>query len=257
MSPHSIIHDPALVRLGRNPKREDPRTLKLRDYLSPYTLPEIPPMMNWGSAVPDWGMMQNDILGDCTAAAAGHIILSHTANRDAPIIVSDTDILKVYEATGGYVPGDPSTDNGAVEIDVLNYWRNTGIAGHHILAYASIDTTNAAMVREAIYLFGAIYAGVRLPISAQNQDVWSVTDRTFQGDAAINSWGGHAVPLVGFDDAAYSCVTWGAQKWMTEEWFRVYAEEAYALVSIDWSPPDAVAPNRFNLEQLKADLNLL
>lgn len=252
-----VIHDPAMVRLGRNPKREDSRTMKLARYLASDVLPIIPPMMNWGTAVPDWKMFLNDALGDCTAAAAAHVILSHTANRNAPIILSDDDVLKVYEATGGYVPGDPSTDNGAVEIDVLNFWRNSGIGGHKILAYASIDTTNAAMVREAIYLFGAIYAGVRLPISAQNQDVWSVTDRTFAGGAAPNSWGGHAIPLVGHDTEAFSCVTWGAQKWMTEEWFRVYAEEAYALVSVDWSPPDGAAPNRFNLDQLKTDLNFI
>ena len=39
----------------------------------------------------------------------------------------------------GFRPGDPSTDRGAYALDVLNYWRQSGIAGHRIAAYAAVD----------------------------------------------------------------------------------------------------------------------
>jgi hypothetical protein len=119
-------HDPALLRLGRCAPRRDPRTLKLARYIP--KLPGHPPAKNWGISVPAWGMMANDVLGDCTCASAGHIIMLHTAARGAPVKVADEDVIAAYSAIGGYKPGDPSTDNGAVELDALNYWRKTGIA---------------------------------------------------------------------------------------------------------------------------------
>lgn len=247
------------MKLGRQAPIPDARTLKLADYLGADALPVVPSTYNWGQAVPadGWGMMLNDSLGDCTAAAVGHILLAHTSNRGTPVRLSDADILGLYEATSGYNPNDPSTDRGAVERQVLNYWRNTGVAGHRIAAYVALDVKNVSQLREAIYLFGAIYTGVMLPTSAQDQDPWYVTDQTLAGDAAPDSWGGHAVPIIGYDSRAFACVTWGAMKWMTEDWWLAYGEEAYALISVDWAPPDGSAPNRFNLDQLKADLNLL
>lgn len=247
------------VKLGRREPIPDPRTLKLSNYLSTSALPVVPPTYNWGQLVPadGWGLMLNDTLGDCTAAAAGHIILANTASRGVSVTISDADILALYEATSGYKPGDPSTDYGAVERYVLNYWRNTGVAGHKILGYVALNIKDTAQLREAIYLFGAVYAGVSLPLSAQDQDPWNLTDRALAGDAAPNSWGGHAVPIIGYDTAAFACVTWGGMKWMTEDWWLAYGEEAYALISVDWAPPEGAAPNRFNLSQLQADLNLL
>ena len=37
-------------------------------------------------------------------------------------------------------------DNGAVILDVLNYWRKTGIGGHPISAYADLKELDAGNV---------------------------------------------------------------------------------------------------------------
>ena len=238
-------------KLGRQPARHDPRTLKLASYLDVKTLPAIPGTQEWGGPVSQWGMMKNDTLGDCTIAAAGHLILMDTTYQKKPFTPSDDQIVSAYSAITGYDPSDPSTDQGAVELDVLKYWRKSGIANHKIVAFVSVPATNLALVRAAIYLFGAVYSGVNLPVSAQDQEVWDVNG---PGDNSPGSWGGHAVPLVGYGDDEMTCVTWGALKNLTTAWWLAYGEEAYAIVSADWAPPDACAPNSFNLTQLKADL---
>ena len=69
----------------------------------------------------------NDTLGDCTAAGAGHglgIWRANAGNND-PAPTTD-EVIAFYSATTGYVPGNPSTDQGGDEVTVLNYWRTNG-----------------------------------------------------------------------------------------------------------------------------------
>jgi hypothetical protein len=169
------------------------------------------------------------------------------------VVLPDSDIIAAYSAATGYDPANSATDRGGVELDVLNFWRKEGIGGHKILAYAATPSRNTKLIRQAIYLFGSVYGGVQLPTSAQNQEVWHVTNLGL-GDSAPGSWGGHAIPLVGYDTHAIACITWGAPKWMTDGWWQTYGDEAYAVISEDWSPPAGLAPNSFNLDQLKSDL---
>lgn len=246
--------------LGRQPARRDPRTLRLARYIAPEVLANVPPMFNWGTAVRDWGMMRNDELGDCTAASVAHIILAHTAwtQPAAPVRLTDDQVVDLYSATSGYRPSNPATDRGAVELDVLNYWRQEGVAGHKINAYAAVSLDNPLLLRAAIWLFGAVYAGVDLPLRAQDQTgPWFLDDWKLTGQAKPGSWGGHAVPLIGYDTRAFNCITWGQPQWMTEDWWLAYGSEAYAVVSPDWAPPAGVAPNHLNINQLMADLAIV
>src|SRR5579884_1536389 len=72
--------DHRTVKLGKRPARHDPRTLRLGDYLLP-RLPTPKPRVDYTTKVPagQWGMMANDKIGDCTCAAAGHMIEEWTA----------------------------------------------------------------------------------------------------------------------------------------------------------------------------------
>jgi len=255
-----MFHDPARCRLGKAKPRHDSRTLKLAKYLKPEALPPLPAMVDYTAAVKNnWPMMLNDSLGDCTIAAVGHCIELWTADAGTEFIAPDPQILAAYETLGGYVPGDASTDNGCVELDVLNYWRQTGIAGHKINAYASIDFTNQTDVKATLMLFGAAYIGVALPLSAQSQDVWDVPPGfspgfTLTGEWEPDSWGGHAVPLVAYDANGLTCITWGAPKRLTWAWLAAYADEAYAVLSPDWIRTSGTAPSGFDLAQLQSDL---
>jgi len=253
------------VKLGKLAPRADVRTLRLVHYLDS-DIPAPPPAVDWSGAVTWWGMMANDVIGDCTIAAAGHLLEGWTANNGTEVIPADADIVAAYSAVSGYVPDDPVTDRGAVELDVLNYWRQEGIAGHRIYAYASLDVGNIEHIKQAVYLFGGCYIGLALPLSAQGQDVWDTTGlgawlgRVFLSrkhlDPTPGSWGGHAVSIVGYDADGLTCVTWGARKRMTWSFWRRYCDEAYAVLSTDWIP-EGREVRGFYFDELQQDLECL
>lgn len=256
-------------QLGKRAPRLDGRTLKLAKYLTP-SLPTPPLKAGYIDKVQTWPMYLNDELGDCVIAAAGHMIEQWTAFSSAtssPVLVTNKDILKGYEAVGGYVPGNPDTDNGCDMLTALKYWRRTGFGGHKVSAFVSVDYTNQKEVEQAIYLFGNVYIGLALPLTAQNPvttepsglSCWQMTAEGTNGDASPGSWGGHCVPIVGYssDPAGHpgvALVTWGEQYAMTWKFANTYVDEMWAVLSPDWFESNGDAPNGFNLDQLKADL---
>jgi hypothetical protein len=244
--------DHSRLKLGKHAPRHDIRTLQMANYL---LLPSIPTTRDWTlKAKAPWGMMKNDVLGDCTCAAAGHIIQTWTANTATEVTLPDSAILTAYEKAAGYDPKDPSTDRGAVEIDVLRYWRKHGVGGHKIDSFIAVEPKNRAHVRAAIDLFGGAYIGLGLPVSAQKQNVWSVPPGGASGQGAPGSWGGHAVVIEAYDDHFLTCITWGQKKKMTWGFWEAYCDEAYALLSTDWVSSKKPSPEHFDLAALKADL---
>ena len=198
-------------------------------------------------------MLLNDSLGDCVCAAAGHMIQEWTRYAGAPIIPTDAEILAAYEQIGGYVPGDPSTDQGCDMLTALNTWRQTGIAGRKIAAFVQLDTGNIEELKLATYLFGNAYLGVALPLTAQTQTQWEIEDSN-PDNAAPGSWGGHCIPSVGYDANLTTVVTWGALLNMTPHFYARYCDEAYAVLSQDWIDRAGDACNGFDFVQLQADL---
>jgi hypothetical protein len=245
-----------MFKQGKLPKRDDSRTLQLRNYLAE-GLPAPPSAADWATKVPTWPMYLNDQLGDCVLAATGHMIEQWTCYAGKSFLPSDQQILTAYEAVGGYVPGDPSTDKGAVMLDALKYWRGTGIAGRKILAYVEVNKKNLTEVEQAIQLFGNCYAGFQLPLSAQNQTFWSVPPGGLTGNGEPGSWGGHCVPLVAYGPSTLCCVTWGQLLRMSHSFFLDYCDEAYAIVSNDWIETNGASPAGIKLASLEADLQKL
>ena len=70
----------AQYRLGKKPAVFDSRTLRFGAYLTT-TLPAPPAAVDWGKKVPSWPMYLNDKYGDCTCAAAGHMIARYKPNH--------------------------------------------------------------------------------------------------------------------------------------------------------------------------------
>ena len=251
--------DPRKLKLGKLAARHDPRTLLLASYVTP-ELPAPPPSHDLTAKVgASWGMMENDQLGDCTCAAAGHLLMEWTANAGKKMFTpSDAQIVAAYSAVTGYNPQTGANDNGAVEIDVLNYWRQSGIAGHKIDAYIALEPSNHNHVMDAVYIFEGCYIGLQLPVSAQaqvqNHQPWSVPPAGPTGDGKPGSWGGHAVPVVAYDARGLTCVTWGALQIMTWTFWETYCEEAYAILSQDFLSKKKKTLEGFNLQQLQADL---
>ena len=250
------------VKLGKLAPRHDERTLKLSKYL--VNVPNAPAVFDPDKndilyAQDGWGQMMNDQLGDCTCAAMGHIVewWSVLAGKQK-FTVPDSEVLKAYEAVAGYDPNTGANDNGAVEVDVLNYWRSTGIAGHKLTAWAAIEVSNLERVKQANWLFGAVYAGVALPVACQNMgDRWDLPEgQSLTGEWAPGSWGGHAVPIISYDNGVAAIVTWGKRVKVTWRFLAAYFDEAYAPLSLDWIAGKA-APNGFDVATLSADLRAL
>ena len=81
--------------LGKKKPVEDSRTLKLGTYLDDTSLPNIPEKFIWNSNVKEWGMMKNDQIGDCTIAAAGHLIMGW--NNDTGVNVQSQSDIKIAD----------------------------------------------------------------------------------------------------------------------------------------------------------------
>jgi hypothetical protein len=238
--------DHSRMKLGKKPRRYDPRTLRLARYLTPQ-LPPPPPAVTNSQGIANWGMMLNDTLGNCTIAGVAHAIQVWTLAKGNEVTVPDPTVLQYYEQWDGYNPSDPSSDQGGVELDVLNDWRQQGFADHSLLAFADPDPQDSLHVRQAIWLFGGLYIGLQLPISAQTQDVWGV-DTSPNGQPG--SWGGHCVFVPDYDADSLTCITWGQLKKMTWQFWGTYCDEAHALLSPDWQPAAG-----FDMAALQADLS--
>jgi hypothetical protein len=245
-------------RLGKLPKKLDPRTLRLANYIPQMAgqVPKPKAKVDYSKAVASWGMLRNDELGDCTIAGVLHMQLCWNDNVGrTTFAVTDAEALEFYEQVCGYNPKDPNSDQGGIELDVLNFWQSKGIAGHKITAFATVDRQRHDLVKLAIDWFGGIYIGVSLPLAAQNQKIWHPTKGP---NAEPGSWGGHAIPIVAYDRTHLTCVTWGSLQKMTWGWFAEYCDEAYCAISEqDWLDATGKTPQGLDLVTLTSDLKTI
>jgi hypothetical protein len=242
-------------KLGKQRPKIDSRTLQFGAYLTKELAPP-PPSVDYTKPVKEWPMMGNDQYGDCTCAAAGHMIEEWTANTGTVEILSDPQILKAYNH---FAKGNP--DAGANMLDVLKYWRKTGIGTDKINAFAQLEPRNDVQLRDAVNLFGTAYIGLALPDFAVPPHTdfltipWVVPGTGPVGNAAPNPNNGHCVPAVAYDQRFIYVVTWGAIKTMSWQFYDAYADEAFAVLSGDWiNKKVGTSPSGFNMAALQQDL---
>lgn len=246
-----------MQKLGKKQPKQDPRTLRMLRY-APIKLPTYPAAYQWGEEIANWRMMANDQYGDCTCAMIGHMIGLWTVEHGRLSMPSDDDVLAVYAACTmpafDRVTGD--NDNGAYMLDVLNYCRKSGMAGHHLHGYVQISPGSTREASLSTYLFGALACGFNLPQSCQGQGaLWDVPEGGASGSGAVGSWGGHAVPIVSYDEIGPTCVTWGGLQKMTWAFYATYCDEVYAVLGRDWiDEASQKAPHGFDFQQLQDDL---
>lgn len=164
------------LKTGLKPFVPDERDALFANFRVAATMPKPPAIFGYAHLLPtDIGMDGNDAEGCCAPCAAAHgfMILDLIAGRKLPPF-STKSVLKLYSEVAGYIPGDPSTDQGTDYRTMLNYLRKTGMkddAGkvHKIGAFALIEKANLTELDEALYLFGHVFIGVDLPDSAQTQ----------------------------------------------------------------------------------------
>lgn len=246
---------PTNFKLGKLPHVHDDRTLKFSKYLTP-ALPPIPESYSYFKTdkIKDWGMMKNDVYGCCVWSALGHMIMSWTADNGKMFRPSDADILQGYSSTG-FNPLTGSGDNGTDELQALKYMQSTGLAGHKIGAFVSVNPKDVREIKTAIYLFGASLIGVELPLIAQNQLAWRIPPMSFTGqDTAVGSWGGHGIPDFGFDYFGSYIVTWGGILFQDWNFATTYNDERWAMISPDYFNGNKQSPLGFNMDMLQEDL---
>lgn len=208
------------------------------------------------SRVSDWPMYLNDRIGDCTIAAAGHMIEATTTyGHGTTVKITDADVLTAYSAVSGYDPKTGANDNGAVMQDVLDYWRKVGIGGHRILAFAELAVRDLSQVAAALYLFGHVYTGLRVPGSAEDQfnagQRWDVVP----DDGGIR--GRHAVDLGYRGPAELGLVTWGRAQLLTLAFWAKYMDEAWVVIDQDWIDATGGSPPGLDTAQLNAEFTAI
>lgn len=242
-------------KLGKLPPKVNRKTLLFSDYLKATAPPAPPEKLGWEYKVPTWGMMKNDSVGCCTCSAYGHMVMNWTAHTSSIVIPSDEQVIAMYSAVTGYVPGNESTDNGAAITDILQYGQKKGMDGHKIVGWAAVDTTNIEHIKQAIEIFGALDIGVNLPANAMDQfnaeEDWHI-------DPENNGIeGGHCIPLMGYGSVGAACITWGRIQYMHWDWFSRYCDEAYAAISAEWLAANGMAPNSLDMAALQSDLQAI
>lgn len=248
------------MKLGKQPYRDDARTLKLAHYVDLETLPPAPAYVHQLAHVKAWPMYLNDQLGDCTCAEVGHAEQLFSAIDGREIDVHDQDVLALYERVSGYDPTSGANDNGAVILDVMNAWRKVGCAGHKIGAFAEVDINNDQLLRSAISLFGGVSVGLALPkeleakVQSGSKTTWA-RPRYLTGDNAPGSWGGHCTLVADYDAHGLTMITWGYAQKMSWAFWHAYGDEAWAALSSEWLDDGANAPNGFAVAALQADLH--
>lgn len=244
--------------LGRVKSAYDPRLLHLRNYMAVDTLP-VPPTHNMIEHTDGWPMLANDQFNCCTSAAAGHMVHHWTtANQDA-VMLTDKDIIEAHAKLTRDQLMEPVS-----MLDALRFWRKSGIGNHRIYSYMSAGRPQPSTLRGVIFLFGAAYVGLDLPnfaiVGPPAQVLatpWQLSPNTSPEDAAPQDKNGHCVATVGYDEDSVYAVTWGTLKSMSWDFFTLYTDEVYAVLSTDWVQRDKESPSGFDMKTLARDLSLV
>jgi hypothetical protein len=227
-----------------------PVVLKELNAYTTAALPRPPASVDWGGSVTSWPMDGNDRYGDCTVAAAAHLMQSwnaQTGQKDT--VPTEQQVVDTYlQLSGGQ-------DTGLVESQVLHAWQTTGLWGNRIVAYAPVNVHALVAIRQSIALFGGVFAGIQVPANAQQQfqagKPWML-EPGWQDQPIV---GGHAVPLLGYDAQGLHCVTWGAVQQISWDWWSTYADESWAVLAHQYEEAGAV--NGIDLATLTRDLKLV
>lgn len=244
-------------KLGKKPALFDSRTPMFGTYVKG-ELPPPPASVDYGKPIKKWPMYGNDKYGDCTCAAAGHMTQVWTAHGGKEVTPTAASVMKFYEH---FVGDPPPPDAGCNMLDVLRYWRSTGFGGRTIDSFVSVEPKNHTQAMDAIDLFGALYIGVELPDFAVTGDMlaapWVVPSRGPTGDAAPNPENGHCIPAVAYDARNLYVITWGERKAMSWQFYDVYSDESYAVLSDAFISKSDKTRRGFDLAALRTDIALI
>jgi hypothetical protein len=243
-------------KLGLGPKKLHRLTLDFNDYVAADALPP-PPEKAFFEYKIDPSKIQmfgNDQYGDCVFADIAHAIMLFTAHSGKMFTPTLADILAAYGAVTGFDPATGANDNGTSWTDALAYWQSTGVAGHKILGWASIDPKNVLHRKLGVYLFLATHLGVQFPAIGQTQFAAGQTWDVAPNDGGIE--GGHAILQSGYGSAGMNVESWGkGDQKASNAWDAAYTDECYIVLTEDIiDAASGLSYTGFDLAALTADL---
>jgi len=238
--------------------------LRLHNYLRS-SLPTPPSSVDYSSKASQElsNVDENDSLGDCVIAGGYHIVGVETGNAGNEFIATNAQITKDYSAIGGYIPGNPNTDNGCNLTTALGYWTTHGFAnGTKLLGWLAIDPTNVTEIKQALYLFENLMLGLELP------DKWispfpSGNGFTWDVAGSPDPENGHCIVAVGYTTQGIIVDTWGMLGILTWAALAEYCAsknygELYVLLTPDQvTKGQTVAPNGVSWSDLIGDFDAL
>lgn len=205
----------------------------------------------------------NDTEGCCVIASGYHVRGVTSGNSGAtPLHVTSAQINADYGAIGGFVVGDPSTDNGCDMQTAMNYWVSKGFQDSvKLTAWLSLDPKNEAQLKSALYLFENHFLGIELP------DSWitpfpSGDGFTWDADTPDEN-NGHCIMSAGYTDKGTKIDSWGMFGTLTWEAIAELCSaadggEIYVLLSPDMiAKGQTKSPDGFDWATLIADFNAL
>ncbi len=236
------------MKLGRLPRARNPTVPHLSALLAGAPQPAAPSSVDYTKGLPsDLGMMLNNSLGDCAEAGYGHFLqVDSFLARGAILTLADAYIERLYQ-TQGYVPGNPSTDQGTILQSLLSLLVTTGMVmpdgtTQKLFAFVEVDPRNDADLNLVTYQCGGLYLGFAVPRYLEAEfspgSTWDVKP---SGDQTIV--GGHCVVSAGYSPAPIGflrqIISWGSADYhMAPAFWTLRVDEAYALLS-----PEAITRN--------------
>ena len=262
------------IVFGRRRPNAGSQCLHLHNYLRS-SLPTPPTSIDYTSKASQElaDIDENENLGDCVIAGGYHIVGVETGNAGNEFIVTKDQIITDYSAIGGYVPGNPKTDNGCQLPTALGYWTTHGFAnGTKLLGHLAIDPTNVTEVQQALYLFENLMLGLELPdawinpFPSTNGFTWDVAGSPDpeNGHCIIGAgYVGTGVTIAGYTAAGLIIDTWGMLGIITWAALAEYCSsknygELYVLLTPDQvTKGQTIAPNGVSWSDLIGDFDAL
>jgi hypothetical protein len=247
---------------GKLPPVHKADHVSLSDFLDKATVWPSVPAKGWEFAVnpASWGMLGNDLWGDCTCAGIYHLLQAQSANTGNPLTGTTEQALALYSEVTGFDPnagpsGNNPTDNGAVLTDILTAVQKNGlemtdatgkVVTVEIVGWAALDITSLPQTRYAAYTFGGTYEGYNLPEQCE-QDT---TNWNFAPGLPIA--GGHCVPRPGQGADGGPLISWGMRIPSSNGFAMSYRDEGYVVISKIWLNAQGQSPVGLDLNSLVA-----
>jgi len=144
----------------------------------------------------------NTVIGDCVPTACANAVQDAMAAAGNYAPIPQAEIVRVYSAVTGYVPGDSASDQGTQPSDMWNWWQQHDIAGYKLRKATPIDPQSEYAVRKTIETTGGVILIVALSLEQQTQTEWLPI-------GTPGSWGYHCIWVDSYVGGLSFATSWG------------------------------------------------